>query len=392
MSLADLISDAAQTAPHLVRRLGAPTGFEPGVQFAAGVPIAVALSVDQIPADEQAWRQVIKERTQLDIPAERQVQIQGVRYWGDPATPNIYVKFGITDRAGLPLDAATLAAPLRRRAAAKIPRPTVDARVVVLADLQVGKVDRDGGTDALKERIADKLDKVDALMRTNQASDLVIVDPGDLVENSFNTTQQAHTNDLSFPEQLMTARAILRDVVDRLSARATRTRVVTVPSNHGQWRTGMGESGRAGKPGDDFGIDTHRAVAEAFAFKGRSDVSWLIPDVWQESLAIEAAPGFVLGLVHGHQWRPGKAPDWWRGQSLGDGPTAAAHMLIHGHWHHASIEPAGFLDGRPRWILGADALDGGSSWFTNLSGDQSEPSITTFTVTAGRWDNYHRIV
>lgn len=400
------------------RVMATPTGWEPGVRFDKDSGRPVEVTTEQVARDVQGdpsqWSALTAHLLPM-IPAGYVLRLVEARYdpvaWtraeaftrsGDtetktPATtqPAWRYRFRIVPDDTVTaetLDTAALVTLVRTTRSIRPRRAIAAARVVVPSDLQVGKVDAAGGTEELLERVSDKLDQMDALLRDEPARDLVLPDPGDIIENFTSTTQQTHTNDLSLPDQLRVARVILTEMVTRLSARAKRTRVLTVPSNHGSWRSSMGESGRAGRPGDDFGIDVHRAVAEAFRFARRRDVSFVIPDPWVESLAVEVVPGFVLGLVHGHQWRPGKASEWWRGQSLGDGPTAAAHVLVHGHYHSAYLEQAGYLDGKPRWIIGVDPLDGGSSWWTNLKGDRSEPSVTTFVVTDdGRWDRYRRI-
>lgn len=416
--LADALDAAEQAAP-VRRSLAAPTGWEPGVRYDKDSGRPVEVTTEQVARDVQGdpdqWAGLTAHLLPM-VPAGFVLRLVEARYdpvaWtraeaftgeGDakgktPATttPAWRYRFRIVPDDSVtaaPADTAALVDLIRSvRTVRPRRKPVAAARVVVPSDLQVGKVDAAGGTDELIERVCAKLDKLDALLRDEPADRLVIADPGDIIENFMSTTQQTHTNDRSLPDQLRAARAILTEMVTRLSARAKTTRVLTVPSNHGAWRSSMGESGRAGRPGDDFGIDVHRAVAEKMAFARRRNVTFVIPEPWVESLAIEVVPGFVLGLVHGHQWKPRRAAEWWRGQSLGDGPTAAAHMLVHGHYHSAYTEQAGFLDAKPRWIVGVDALDGGSSWWTNLKGDRSEPSITTFVVTDdGRWDRYRRV-
>ncbi len=410
-----ILADPAQQAPTIIREHHAPTGWEPGVRYdAAGLPSEV--TTEQVPGEqlpEGQWGDLVAHLLPM-VPAGHVLRLVEARYdpvaWtreqattriGDaerktPATtrPAWRYRFRIVpaDQVPAATDSADLVALIRAHRHTPARRTKVPGRTFGISDLQTGKTDAAGGSSELLERLELALDRVDDAYRRAPCENLVIADPGDILENFFNTTQQATTNDLALPDQMRVARVALTEIITRLSARADRTRVLTVPSNHGQWRTSMGESGRAGRPDADWGIDIHRAVAEKFAFAGRSDVSFIQPKPWEESLAIEVVPGFVLGLVHGHQWRPGKAGDWWARQTHGDAPTAAAHVLMHGHWHNASLAQSGYLDGRPRWIVGLDPMDGGSSWWRNLTGEQSEPSITVFDVRAdGRWDNYRRI-
>ena len=394
MTLADrLANPATAVAPSVNRRRSAPKGFEPGVKFEAGQAAEVTLTVTEIPENETAWREKILEHTEIDVPDHRKVELTAVRYWGDPIKPMVYVRFEISDRPEH-VEAADVAETLKIIRANRKPSPrktvTGRTRVVVVSDAQVGKTASGGGTPELLERVSNKLDQLVEQVKRERCDELVIVDPGDLIENCFNVTSQAHLNDLSVPEQLRVARGLLAEIVGRLSTYHQTTRVVTVPSNHGQARVKQGQGGVAGKASDDYGIDVHRAVAEAFHMAGRDDVAFVIPEPWRESLALQVED-LVIGVVHGHQYRPGKAAEWWQGQSHGDQPTAAANILLTGHYHNFAIEQSGALDGKPRWIIQADAMDGGSDWFQNLTGEVSEPSILTFTVEGSEWGNLHRI-
>lgn len=262
-------------------------------------------------------------------------------------------------------------------------------RVVLISDAQIGKADVRGGTPELLARVSGLLDALEEESRKIRCDDAVVLDPGDLLEGFENTAQQKFTNDLSLPEQLRVARGMLTEAVVRVAAlHPGGTRVATVPSNHSAWREGKGY---LGKPSDDFGIDTHRAVSEAFALAGRDDVTWVFPDTWDESLAIPIR-GAVLGMVHGHQFKAGKSGDWWKGQSHGNGPTAQANILVHGHWHNFSVRTSGFINSRDRWIFQTPTMDNGSSWFKNLSGEESEAGIVTFTIDdEGDWGNLRLI-
>lgn len=263
-------------------------------------------------------------------------------------------------------------------------------RIVIISDAQIGKTASGGGTPELLERVNNKLTQLVDLVKRERCDKLVIIDPGDLIENCWNTTQQAATNDLSLTEQLRTARGLLAEIILTLAPYHLHTTVVTVPSNHGQVRVKMGHNGVANKPDDDYGIDVHRAVQEAFQLAGRDDIRFVFPDPWRESVAIDVEQ-LRVGVVHGHQYRPGKAGEWWAGQTHGDQPTATAHMLITGHYHNMRVEQSGAIGGKPRWIIQADAMDGGSDWFQNLSGEIGEPSILTLTIEGANWGNLHRI-
>jgi len=407
------IAAAAETA-HVAPRVPpalpkAPTGWEPGVRYDPATALPTEVTTEQVAQDVQgtpeAWADLIRHLLPM-VPDGHEVRLVEARYdpvawtrdtprdtngWTTPATtrPAWRYRFRIVPTEHLPerVDVTELVKVIRGNRKAR-PRKTTTARtrVVVLSDAQIGKVDHRGGTQNLLERIDTLLDALDDETKTVRCDDAVILDPGDLAEGFENTPQQAHTNDLSHPAQLEVAEIVLTQAVGRISGRHTRTRVASVPSNHTLWRRGKD---RLGRPGDDYGLKTHRTVARAMALAGRDDVTWLLPEAWEESLVLQVR-GAVIGLAHGHQVpRPDGIRDWWAKQTHGGGPLAAATILVTGHYHHLRVEPTGAIDGRSRWWFQAPTLDNGSSWYRNGGGGgDSEPGLLTFTVDDdGRWDN-----
>lgn len=276
---------------------------------------------------------------------------------------------------------------LSARARATCRRPRLEdttfadkTRVLVVSDMQIGKVDSRGGLEEFLTRVSDLCAQIEALP---SVQDTIVLDPGDLIEGFQNTPGQPHTNDLSHPAMLKVARSVLTDVVE--AARAStcpdgHITVATVPSNHSAWRQGKGY---LGKPGDDYGLDVHRAVQSVFEYAGVDDVEWVFPETeYEESLAVPLLtnPIIKIGLVHGHQSRSGKFNDWWKGQALGSKPLADCHYAVSGHYHSFVFEPAGWLDGRERYHIQAPPMDNGSAWWENVSGEQSRPGIVHFLL------------
>lgn len=415
--LADRLNAAAQTASLIQRDRHAPTGWEPGVRYDAASGLPTEVTTEQIAGEQQPegqWADLVSHLLPM-VPTGYVVRLVEARYdpvaWtreqattkvGDaerktPATTREAwrYRFRIVPAEAIAHTSADLAAALISNARRSRPRVIKTAaaertRVVVVSDLQIGKTDHRGGTPALLERLSGVLDQLDDLMRSDRCADAVVLDPGDLTEGFENTAQQQHTNDLAFPDQLDTAQAVLQHIVTTVGARHAQTRVATVPSNHGAWRKGKD---RLGRPGDDFGIMTHKAVARTMATAGRDDLAFVIPDPWSEALAVRVR-GAVIGMAHGHQAnRPDGIPDWWARQTHGGGPLAAASILITGHFHHLRVQPTGSIDGRDRWWFQAPTLDNGSAWFRNGSGgSDSEAGLLTFTIDQdGRWDGMHML-
>ena len=91
--------------------------------------------------------------------------------------------------------------------------------------------------------------------------------------------------------------------------------------------------------------------------------------------------GTVVGFAHGHQMR-GKAIDWWKNMAHGQQDIGEATLLLSGHFHHLRIEQSG----AKTWIQ-APALDGGSTWYENSTGQAAPAGMLTLTVGGGRWDD-----
>lgn len=282
------------------------------------------------------------------------------------------------------------AANLLRLIKRKKNKPSTDnatcARVVIISDPQVGKVDHRGGTAELLERVAYFRNELDQIMADQPCAEAVVLDAGDLIEGFENTKGQMHGNDLSLPSMLKVSRAILTDIIGTVAARHASTRVATVPSNHSAWRSG---SGYLGTPADDFGIDCHRAVSEVFAHANQS-VEWVWPETWDQSVALNIA-GARVGVTHGHYAKQRRFKEWLAGQALGSTVLADCDIIISGHYHSFLLEGVGYLNGRERTHLQAPTMDNGSEWWRAITGDDSAPGLLTFTITNGQIGNLRLI-
>jgi hypothetical protein len=340
---------------------------------------------------EQQWRADIERVTGFTVPEHRQVELTDVRRWGDQAEPYVYCRYRISDRESAVerLDAEDLVRAVKavRRKAAPSPAGNGRALIVPWADLQIGKVGSRGDSEDLVNRVLEKLDALEVHARRVKADTAYLIDVGDCVESFENAPQQAFTNDLSFPEQLRLARRLFTEAALRLAKLHSRVVCAGIPSNHGRWRRGKDA---LGKPGDDYGIETLVSVADAFKLNPEAlgHVSFVVPDVWQESLALDVH-GTILGVVHGHQVnRPERLATWWAGQAHGGQPVADADILLSGHFHHLWVAATGRSahTGRSKWLIQAPTLDNGSDWYRLRSGHDSDPALLVFTVDSTGWD------
>jgi hypothetical protein len=254
--------------------------------------------------------------------------------------------------------------------------------VVVLSDVQAGKVGARGGTPELVNRLQDKREKLAILLKSRRPARTVLAEAGDLFEGFESGGNPMFTNDLSLSQQMDLAGTEVYEFT-QLMARFGHVDVMCCTSNHTAWRNGKQNLGR---PSDDLGIFVHKQV-EKVANAAGLDATWTYPAPYDESLTLDVN-GTVLGLVHGNQFAPGGAPKWWGQQTHGGQPVGSADVLVTGHYHHLSVLPTGRnpYTGRSKWWLQAPTLDSGSDWFRNIAGDDSDPGLLVFDITDDGFD------
>lgn len=391
MSLRDRLS-VPQAATARRPRTQAPKGFEPGIRYEGAEATEVTLQLREIPEDEQRWREEITRVTSLPIPEHRKVELAQVRYWGAPEEPFIYCRFVITDREvdapGLDVNDLIKTVKAVRRKSAPKSAGTDRGLVVAWADPQIGKVGSRGDSEDLVDRIMSKLDLLDDYAKQMLCDSAYFIDVGDGLEGFENVASQLHTNDLAFPTQQRLLRRLSTEAIIRLARHHSRVVGAVVPSNHCNWRRGKDQ---LGKPGDDFGVENMVAIADALALNPDAfgHVSFVIPNEWEETIALDVH-GTILAVTHGHQVnRPDRIPDWWAKQVHGGQPASDADILLTGHFHTTRIQPTGRSShtGRAKWWLGAPTLDNGSDWYRLKAGSDSDPALMVFTVDANGWDN-----
>lgn len=265
-----------------------------------------------------------------------------------------------------------------------IPAPKqflTDTAVIQPTDYQIGKVDVHGGTMESTERALQSLANFAEIVKDRRPKNIVMANTGDIIENFCNTASQLSTNDLDLPNQVAHAFAIELEGIKLLSPLTDSLIYATVPSNHGQWRSGPKQV--LGEPGADWGIAIAKQVAGALQLSSIDNVQVHIPNQYMESMTIQAGTT-RLGLVHGHQKaKPDAMGDWWAGQDHGRMPTWDADILLVGHFHSMRLYQSG--DGR--WVFVGPSSDPGSSWYANLTGHTSVAGMLTFFTENGAWSD-----
>lgn len=250
------------------------------------------------------------------------------------------------------------------------------AVVVCLADWQLGKTGRRGGTAETLDRLRYTREQLEDIYTSASPEKILLFDLGDGIEGFESGGDPQFTNDLSLPDQLDAYSTEMFKFVAQ-AHRFAKVEVAAVPSNHAAWRRGKQSLGR---PADDFGLYVHREVGKVAQAAGY-DVLWHFPDEYDESVAVNLF-GTVVGGVHGNQFAPGRAIDWWQSQAFGSQAVTKADVLVTGHYHSYGAGVAGInpFSGRERMWLGAPTVDPGSDWYRNIRGRDSLPGTLIFEV------------
>jgi predicted phosphodiesterase len=258
------------------------------------------------------------------------------------------------------------------------------AYVVVLSDTQVGKIDGEGSEGIIKN-VLHKTDlavaRLKELRKAGREIDTIYLPQlGDCIEG-MNSQGGKHIwrTDLDLTAQIRVYRRLLLHMVKTFAPLADKVIVPCVPGNHDE-AVRVGNS-MATTYTDSFALDAASAVADALAdhpdFK---HVSFVFPKYDTLSVTLDMA-GTVVGLIHGHQCR-GKAVEWWKNMAHGQQDIGEATLLLAGHYHHLRIEQSG-----RKTFIQVCALDGGSQWFENSTGQAAPAGMLTLTVGQGRWDD-----
>lgn len=257
------------------------------------------------------------------------------------------------------------------------------ALVVCLSDWQLGKGDGDGVSGTVA-RILGCIDSVETHIEKlrgfgYEIGDLYVFGIGDLIEScDGHYPQQAFRSELNLRDQVKVVRRLILKALERWAPLFDRVVVGCVGGNHGEHR-------RDGKSYTDFAdnhdVSVFEQVSEIMAANQAAygHVSFAIP---KDDLSLTFdVHGVVVGIAHGHTARGGsgipqkRILDWWAKQAHGCQPVGDATILITGHYHHFSVVESG-----RKVHIQCPAMEGGSDWWRNTSGQESRPGMLTLVV------------
>lgn len=286
--------------------------------------------------------------------------------------------------AGDPADVEALCRAALRKPPAHRPVATDTGRALVVAlnDWQIGKNEGPGrGTVEAVERITRQIWMLPALIRLHKPSSVVLAGVGDITERvAGHYPSQNWTTDLDEREQQRVARRLLLAAVNAVAPLVESVTMTAVPCNHGETRNAAGKM--MTRVSDSVSLTLAENVAEVCAANPEryGHVRFLYA---ADATLVHDVEGIQLATNHGHHFR-GKgdamrtAWEWWAGQVMGTQPVAAADVLLTAHKHHFQVS-----EERGRTVMLAPANDGGSAWWTRMTGQESPPGMLTFGLGLG---------
>ena len=390
MTLLDEFNAQKPPPKVTVAKSAHPKGWEPGVQWDGTKGEAVIRS--DTPPDEAMWSRVVADFTGLDsalwelVPGPVQLRAWDQAIGNGETQRATYYRVLIQRRSDTiaRTDVDELCAAIMRRKPLRPPTGTTAARALVAlaSDWQIGKGgEANGGTAGTVDRIMSSLDastrRVRELAKLGRpVSSVYLVGLGDIVEGcSGHYASQSFTVDLDDREQDRIARRLIIAAIDRLAPLVERVVVAAVPGNHGENRNGAGKLYT--RVTDNRDLSVFENVAEVCAANPAryGHVSFVLADAYTLTLDVCGVP---IGFAHGHRGTGGgqaKIEAWWKGQALGRQPVADASILCVGHYHHLLVTEA-----TGRAVLQAPAMDPGSQWFTDQTGQSSQTGMLTFVA------------
>lgn len=256
--------------------------------------------------------------------------------------------------------------------------------VVCASDWQVGKRDGDG-LKGLVGRWLQAIDDVEFRLKElkkigRPIDSITVLCLGDLVEGCDGHYDiQTFTVEVDRRDQVKIARRLLRDALIRWSRVVPSITVAAIGGNHGENR----KNGKAFTTlGDNDDVALVESVAEIFQANPEAygHIKFAIPTD-ELSLTLEVH-GQIIGITHGHLARSGQGVEgklrrWIADQTLGRQKIGDCDILVTGHYHSFKLADWGGV----KWLQ-APALDGGSVWWRQSTGEIADVGVLTFLVSS----------
>lgn len=373
MGLRDEFTRVVQTAEELSAR---KRKWVPGVEW---LGTEGTITTDTV-VGEPRWADILR-KWELDPNDYEVVEPVLFNSWGgEDGTNNRQFKAKVIRRVHARSDLEPLIAQALRHKPKKRNYEGSSVLTVVLADWQIGKADH-GGVEATIERILDRKEAViqrvkDLRKIGREISSLNVLWTGDSIEGCLgHYPSQTFAVELDRRDQVKVTRRLLSDSLQAWSKHFEEITVAAVAGNHGENRNG-GKAFTGVQDNDDLAIVEQVAEILAANPEAFGHVRFAIA---KDALTLTIpTAGWITGITHGHIAYRGSNPEaklqrWWEGQAAGRQPIGDSDILVTGHYHHLRIADWGGCV----WLQ-APAMEGGSEWWRQATGQASQIGMLTF--------------
>ena len=255
-----------------------------------------------------------------------------------------------------------------------------ETEVIVLSDLHFGKkvviegqvtFDKDIAAQRFRAITEGMLHLNESYMRPNHSiRELVIVLLGDIVDGELIYNGQSHNSDMPLLDQLvMAAELIKKELINPVAKMFETVRVISVPGNHGEVRTGGGE--HAMHPRTNF--DTIAALMLQMGCQDLKNVSF---DIATSTIHTTMIRGWKFMMAHKLPWPQAGSPG--RARYGGFFERFRYDAVLRAHFH---VPDLGYYNTRP--VIQNGSLPGVDDYSLELSFN-TVPSQILFTVSDKR--------
>jgi hypothetical protein len=252
-------------------------------------------------------------------------------------------------------------------------------------DLQLGKIDGDGVEGTVDRYIAgvdEAVRTLKALRKRKPIGHVHLGWLGDCIEGYVSQGgANAWRTGLPLTDQTRLLRRLMLYTIQSFAPLAEKVTALSVPGNHDEAVRFGGK--QVTTFSDSHAVDALYAVGDALQLNTRSygHVQIIPLKVDDVSITVDLS-GTTVVHSHGHMWGRGKHFDWWKGQTFGNHPPAAATIMVTAHEHHAMMDTLG-----RRTVLRVPALELESTWWKLKTGETGMPGQLVFTTRAGAWSD-----
>lgn len=252
-----------------------------------------------------------------------------------------------------------------------------------VSDTQIGKDSPEESWRRFAKSCEDGIRRLEDLRSLGRKIDTVYLPwVGDCIENvSGHYASQQFSVTLSLTEQVRLFRRMMLHQIKVYAPLVPFLVAISVPGNHDEASRINGR--QSTNNADSWSVDVASQVHDVLSANPAAfeHVSVVVPRGQDLTVSVDIK-GTATGFAHGHQFKGGDTGwrTWWAGQAHGCQDIGDTTLLIAGHKHHFSMKREGV-----KTFLQLPSQDSGSQWWTDRSGQHSEPGTVTLTVGQGSW-------